>query len=141
MAGMISALEADILDHIFGKATYTPPSNWFVALSTTTPTETGTNFTEPGGGAYARVSTAAANWNAAVDGDPTILDNSAAITFATATADWGTITHAGLFTTSSGGTVQMWGALATSKRVQTNDVFEFPIGDFDNKLGDPGDSY
>lgn len=141
MAGMINSLEAALLDHVFGKATYTAPANWYVGLSTTTPTETGTNFTAPAGGAYARVSTAAANWNAAVGGDPTILDNSAAITFATATGDWGTITHAGLFTTSTGGTVQIWGALAVSKRVQTNDVFEIPIGDFDNKLGDPADSY
>lgn len=141
MAGMISALEADILDHVFGKATYTAPTNWFVAASTTTPTETGTNFTEPVANGYARVSTAAADWNAAVDGDPTVLDNLNAITFPTATGSWGTITHLGLFTVSTAGTVQMWGALAVSKAITTNDVLEVPAGDFDVKLGDPGDTY
>ena len=141
MAGMINSLEAEILDHIFGKATYTAPANWFVGASTTTPDETGSNFTEPVGNGYARVSTAPADWNTAVGGAPTVLDNLNAITFPTATGSWGTITHVGLFTASSGGTVQIWGALAASKAIATNDVLEIPAGDFDNQLGDPGDTY
>lgn len=141
MAGFINALEQDVLDHVMNKASYTAPTNWYVGLSTTTPTETGTNVTEPVGGAYARVSTGAADWNSATAADPSISDNANAVTFATATADWGTVTHFGLFTGSTGGTVQIWGALGTSKRIQTDDVAEFAAGTLDIKLGDPGDSY
>lgn len=141
MAGFINSLEADILDHVFGKATYTAPSNWWIALSTTTPTETGTNFTEPAGGAYARIQTSPSDWDAAVDGDPTITDNANQEQFATATADWGTVTHFGLFTSSGAGTVQIWGALSTSKRIGTDDRASFAAGALDIKLGDPGDSF
>ena len=141
MAGMINALEAEILDHIFGKATYTAPSNWFVGASTTTPDEDGANFTEPVGNGYARVSTAPADWNAAVEGAPSLIDNANTITFPTDTGSWGSFTHLGLFSASTGGTVQMWGALGTPKAITTDDVLEVPAGDFDNQLGDPGDTY
>jgi hypothetical protein len=142
VAGFINSLEAALLDLVFGKATYTAPANWFVGLSSTTPTETGTNFTEPSGGAYARVSTAPANWNAATGGDPSVIDNSAVITFPTATADWASaanLTHFGLFTAATGGTVQMWGALTTAKNVLNGDTASFAAGALDVKLGDPGD--
>lgn len=142
MAGFINALEQDVLDHVIGKATYTAPSNWYVGLSSTTPTEAGANFTEPGGGAYARViTTASSDWNSATAADPSVSDNSSVLTFTTATAVWGTMTHFGLFTGSSGGTVQIWGALSTPRYVVTNDVASFAAGTLDVKMGDPGDSY
>lgn len=141
MPGFIDALEQSVLDHVTGKTTYTAPDPWWVALSTTTPTEAGGNFTEPGGGAYARVSITGANWNAAAGTAPAIADNTNAITFATATADWGTATHSGLFTGSTGGTVQIWGTLTASKRIGTDDVAEIAAGALDVKLGDPGDTY
>lgn len=142
MSGFTSALEQDILDHVFNKASYTAPTSWWVALYTTTPTaDDGTGGTEASGGAYARVETTAADWNSATAADPCITDNATAIQFATATADWGTINGWGLFTTSTGGTVQMFAALTTAKGVGTDDRAEFAAGDLDMKLGDPGDSY
>lgn len=142
MTGFTSALEAALLDHVIGKATYTPPANWFVALYTTTPTaDDGTGGTESTGGAYARVSTAAADWNSAATGDPSIIDNLNAITFATATDNWGTINGVGLFTISTGGTVQMFQALTTPKAVGTDDALQFAAGALDLKLGDTGDTY
>lgn len=144
MAGFIDSLEAAILDHVLNDGTYTPPANWFVGLSSTTPTETGTNFTEPATGSYARVSTSAATWAAAVGGAPSTKANGAAVTFPQATADWvaaANLTHFGLFIASSGGTVQIWGLLGTAKPVLNGDTPSFAIGALVVKLGDPADSY
>lgn len=141
MAGFISSLEASILDHVLNDGTYTPPANWFVALSTTTPTDTGTNFTEPVANGYTRVSTAAADWAAAVAGDPSTKSNGNAITFPQASGSWGTVTHFGLFLASTAGTVQIWGALGTSKAIGTGDTPSFAASAIIIQLGDPGDTY
>jgi len=140
-AGFINSLEAALLDHVMNDGAYTPPTNWFVATSTTTPTETGSNFTEPSGNGYARVSTAAADWAAAVAGDPSTKANGNAITFPTSTGAQGTQTHFGLFTASSAGTVQIWGALTTSKAVSNGDTASFAASALVLKLGDPADTY
>ena len=141
MAGFINSLEAAILDHVLNDGTYTPPANWFIALSTTTPTETGTNFTEPSGNNYARVSTAAADWSTASGADPSTKANANAITFPQASGSWGTVTHFGGFTASTLGTVQWWGALTASKTIDANDTPSFAAADLVLKLGDPADSY
>ncbi|MBN2315450.1 MAG: hypothetical protein JXM79_16085 [Sedimentisphaerales bacterium] len=48
--------EDKILDHIFGKVNYTPPTI-YVALSTSDPLDDASGLTEPTGNAYARVET------------------------------------------------------------------------------------
>lgn len=141
MAGFTSALEASILDHVLNDGTYTPPTNWFLAFSTTTPTEAAGNFTEPSGNAYARLSTAAADWAAAVAGDPSVKDNANALTMPTATGSWGTLTHFGLYTLLTVGVLGIWGALDVSKAVTTGDTASFAVGALDIKLGDPADTY
>lgn len=142
MSGFTSALEQDLLDHVFGKATYTAPTNWYVGLYTVSPTaDDGSGATEVTGGAYVRVSTASADWNAATAADPSVIDNANAITFATATANWGTVNGFGLWTTSTGGTVQMFADLTTPKAVGTDDKAEFAAGALDMKLGDTSDTY
>jgi hypothetical protein len=143
MSGFIDSLEVDLLEHVFGIATYTAPSDWYVGLSTTTPSDDGTGFTEPTDG-YSRVSVTAdgTEWSV-VSGDPAVLDNDNPIVFATATGDWGTVTHWGLFTgvAASAGTPQMFAALNTAKRIATDDAARFAAGDLDMKLGDPGDTF
>lgn len=144
MAGFVDALEQAILDHVLNDGAYTPPTNWFIGLSSTTPTETGTNFTEPSGGAYARVSTAAADWAPASGSAPATKANAVAKSFPQATADWAAganLTHFGLFTASSGGTPQIWGAITVPKAILTNDTQVFDVGNLVIKLGDPGDTY
>ncbi|HEX9991367.1 MAG TPA: hypothetical protein VGB14_00425 [Acidimicrobiales bacterium] len=141
MAGFIDTLEQAILDHVLNDGTYTPPANWFVALSTTTPTDAGGNFTEPSGNGYARVSTAAADWAAATGTAPATKSNANAITFPAATGSWGTITHFGLFAASSGGTVQIWGALTTSKSITSGDTASFAASGLTIQLGDPTDTF
>jgi hypothetical protein len=138
---LTDAFEIIILDGIMGDPDYTPPTNWFVGLSTTTPTEAGANFTEPVGNGYARVSTADADWDPASGTAPAIKDNANAITFPQATGSWGTVTHFGLFDASTGGNLRMWGALATAKAIANLDTAAFAAAALVIKLGKDGDTF
>jgi len=106
--------ENTILDHIFGKATYTAPTHVYVAASLADPGESGTGLTEPSGGNYARVETDPADWSIAVDGQ---IENAAAIVFPTPTADWGVITHVALFDAATDGNFLARGELPTVQNI------------------------
>jgi hypothetical protein len=99
-----------ILEHITGQAAIFAEPTAYVALFTTAPTDdTGTSAVEASGGSYARVSTAAADWNAAsTTTDPTTISNANAITFATATAAWGTVVAWGLYDAATAGNLLYW---------------------------------
>ena len=130
-------LAAKLLDHLFTDPAYTAPTNIFVALSSTTPAEDGTNFTEEVSGAYARVSTGASDWVAATSADPSLKDNANAITFPQATADWlsgANLTHFGLFDAATNGNLLAFGVLTVAKPVLDGDSASFPIGDLDITL-------
>lgn len=141
MAGPTNAEEAAILDGMFNDPAYTPPATRYLAMSTTTPLEDGSNFTEPSGNGYARIATTAADWDAASGGAPSTKANGAALSFAQASGSWGTGTHMGVFDALATGTVKNWGALSASKAVGTGDTASFAIGQLIFKLGDPADSY
>ena len=122
--------ENEILDHVFGKGSYSPPTI-YVALSTADPTDDGSGMTEPGGDGYARVQTQASDWNAASAGS---LDNANDIMFPEATGNWGTISHFALFDAASGGNMLAHGALSESKSVGNGDTAKFAAGDLDVSL-------
>lgn len=126
MGNISNYLANALLNHIFGKGTYTPPTNIYVELSTTAPTDAGTNVTPPSGGGYARKQTAPADWNT---GSGRIIDNANAIEFAEASASWGTLSHFALFDAASGGNFLGWGALTTPKAVDSGDTARFAAGD------------
>jgi hypothetical protein len=135
-AGLVDATEALILDHIFGGPDFTRDATLFLALSSTTPTDAGGNFTEPSTGDYARVSITnnATNFPGATAG---AKSNGVEFAFPTATADWvagANLTHFGFFTLSSGGVLRCWGALTTPKPVLNGDTARFPVGDLDITL-------
>ena len=133
MGGFIQSVRKALLDHYFGKSTLTAPTV-YVGLSSTTPTSTGTNVTEPSAGAYARVTTAASDWNASTEADPCVLDNLNAVTFTTATATWlagADLTHAVLFDAATVGNVIAWGALTVAKPVTDGDTAEYAAGSLD----------
>lgn len=136
MGGFTQAVRKKILDHVFGKATYTPPTI-YVGLSSTTPTSAGANVTEPTGGNYARVATAATDWNASTSADPCVLDNANAVNFAAASADWvagANLTYAVLFDAAAAGNVIGFGALAVAKPVLNGDTASYPAGSIDVTL-------
>jgi len=119
-------LETKVLDHVFAGTAYTAPSTLYVALFTAAPSDSG-GGTEVSGGAYARQTSAFTT-----SGDTT--SNNAAIEFPTATANYGTVTHVGIYDASSSGNLMAWAALTSSKTIETGDVFRIPSGDLDITL-------
>jgi len=117
-------LELKVLDHVFGKAAYVMPTA-YVGLSTADPLDTGVGLAEPVGGAYARVATAAIDWNAAAAG---AINNANALTFPAATASWGTISHFAVFDAATAGNLLASGVLTVAKAVGTGDTVKFDVG-------------
>ncbi len=130
MAAMSDDLENKLINHIFRNTDYTRPANIYLALFTAAPSDSG-GGTEVSGGSYARqaVATGASTgWDAA-SGRATA--NTGVVTFPTATADWGTITHVGVFDASTSGNLMFHGALSSNKTVSNGDIFRFNAGEFD----------
>ena len=119
-------LETEILDHVFAGAAYTAPSTKYLALFTGAPGETG-GGTEVTGGAYARQTVAFTT-----SGNTT--SNNAAVEYPTATANYGTVTHVGVYDASSSGNLMAYAALSSNKTIETGDVFRVPSGDLDITL-------
>ena len=121
--------ENKVLDHVVGKTSFTMPSTW-LALFTVAPTDAG-GGTEVTGGSYARVATTGTDWDAASGG---AIANAVALAFPTATANWGTIVAAALMDAATAGNMLIWGDLAVTKTVNTDDTLSFPIGNIDFTL-------
>lgn len=119
-------LETELLDHVFANNAYTAPSTIYVGLFTSNPAEDGSG-TEVSGGSYARESA-----SFTVSGNT--ATTSAAIEFTTATANWGTITHIGIYDASTSGNLLAYAALSSSKVIESGDVFRIPAGDIDITL-------
>lgn len=118
--------ETNVLTWTFTNSAVTRPTAWYLGLFTVAPGEGG-GGTEVSGGSYAREAV-----TFSVSGDT--ATNTAALEFAVATADWGTITHVAVFDASTGGTQIAYAALTTSKTIATGDVLRVPAGDLDITL-------
>jgi len=110
-------LENKLLDAVFNGSTWSTIANVWVALFTGT-LSGDTPGTEVTGGSYARVSTAPADWSAASSGS---LTNSNAVTFPAPTANWGTVTHFGVFDASTAGNAFYYGDLTVSRTINNGD--------------------
>lgn len=87
-----------------------------MGLSVTTPADDGTGFTEPAGGAYARIGIVnnATNFPAAVVVSGLVVKrNGAKFTFPNPTGTWGLISYWGMFLASTGGLPVYHAALET----------------------------
>jgi hypothetical protein len=112
MTGLSGAGEALVLTPLTTTA--------YVSLHTADPGDTGAN--EISGGGYARqgpITFANAGSN------PTVASNSAILTFAAASASWGTITHFGVWSAATAGVFRGSGALTTPKPVNSGDTARF----------------
>jgi len=142
MANMSDYLENKLIDHLFRAISFGNPTTLYVALSSSAAlgdTATGATMSEITGGAYARQSVVCStgNWysttgttSGASSGSNGTTSNVAAITFPTATADWGTV-QAVVITdsaTTGAGNALFWGNLTSSKVVSNGDTFQFAIG-------------
>lgn len=108
MTGLTDYSAQAQLNHIVGKTAMFALPTVYLGLFTAVGTDAGTGFTEVSGGAYARVATTGASWNAASGSAPSTISNVGTLTYPIATADWGTIIAAGLFDASSGGNLLAW---------------------------------
>ena len=120
-------LETEILDHVFAGAAYTAPTTKYLALFTALADGEAGSVTEVSGGGYARQTVAFTT-----SGNTT--SNNAAVEFPTATANYGTVTHVGVYDASSSGNLMAYAALSSNKTIETGDVFRVPSGDLDITL-------
>lgn len=131
MSASSDYLEIKLLDHVLGNTAYTQPSNIYVALFTSS---TGLESNNPSGEvstsgtAYVRQAVSFAN---ASSGS---CATDATVTFPVATANYGTVSHIAIVdhatntTWGSNVNVLFYGALTTSKAIDTNDQFIISSG-------------
>ena len=132
MSAASNYLENKVLDHVLTATSYTAPGTRYLALFTNTSTnaaanlEAGTLTDEVGtsGTAYARK---AVTFAAASGGQSA---TNATVTFDAATASWGTITHVAVMDggTAGAGNVLFYGAVTTSKTIDSGDTFQVTSG-------------
>ena len=128
MSAASNFLENKVLDHVLTATTYTAPLTRYLALyknisgNAATNLESGILTDEITGGSYQRK---AVTFSAAVNGTSS---TDVTVTFDTATANWGTVTHVAVIDSLSGGQVLFWGAVTTPKVIETGDTFQVTAG-------------
>jgi hypothetical protein len=132
MSAMSDYLENKLIDFVFRGQTFTPPATLYIALFTTADNDAGNARVEVSGGSYARVAVTSsmANWagtqgagtTVASNGTSGTTSNNGAITFASPTANWGTVAGIGIFDALSGGNELWYGTLTTPKTVNNGDA-------------------
>lgn len=122
---------AGLLNRFFNKTSiFDTATNLFLAASTADPGEDGSGLAEPSGNGYARVAAAGSSFNAATNADPSVVTNSATISFPQASGgSFGLITHVALMSASTGGTVYNVAALSTPRQVDDGGTLQFAAGD------------
>lgn len=115
------------MDHLFhtGNA-QSLPNKYYIALSTTTPTSTGTNFSEPAiQKGYSRV-----ELSGLTNASGGTVSNGSVISFAESLESWGTITHWGLYDSSArgSGNLIIHGELEAPRVVGAETTLSFKVG-------------
>ena len=126
MAALSDYAEKLLLDFLMTTGTATRPTNWYVALYTAAPSDSG-GGTEVSGAGYARQSVA---FDAAATPGGT-TSNSADVSFTATGGNYGTVTHLGIFDASSSGNLLWHGALTADKTVEDCDTITFTAGNID----------
>lgn len=115
----------------FATGTITSGSGGFIGLFTSAPSDSSSGTeVSTSGTAYARVqigSSGQGSFSAASGGE---ITNDAEFRWADAQADWGTITHVGLFDASTSGNLLVYGQLQSAVAIETGDIFKVPTGGF-----------
>ena len=131
MSAASNYLENKLLDHVLTATSFSQPSRYLALFVNTSGNaaanlEAGTLTDEvsTSGTAYARQ---AITFNAASSGSSS---SSATVTFPTATANFGTITHVAIMDSDveGSGNVLFYGAVTTAKTIETGDTFQVSSG-------------
>ena len=135
MSAMSTYLENALVNHVLRNTAYTTPGttvyvglvNYYDAAVVEAGTLT-QEVTTSGSTAYNRVQVT--GWDAPSDG---ATQNTSAITFPTATADWGGVSGVIVIIAdaASAGNVLLHGSLTSARDVKNGDVFKFNAGDLD----------
>lgn len=117
MAGKSQYLENALLNWMKGTTFPASPATVYIALFTTAPTDdAGTSAVEVTGGSYARAAiTTSTGWSA-ISGAPGAagqISNAATVTFATPTANWGTVVAFGIYDAATLGNLLYWNTTAS----------------------------
>jgi hypothetical protein len=130
MSAASNYLENKVLDHVLTATGYTAPTTRYLALFTNTSGSAAANLeagtlsdeVSTSGSAYGRktITFAAASGGSSA--------SNATVTFDTATANWGTITHVAVMDAETSGNVLFYGAVTTSKTIETGDTFQVSSG-------------
>jgi hypothetical protein len=133
MSSFSDYTENKVLDHVLGKTSFTMPSTVAVALFTAAPSDSGGGTEVSNSNNYSRKTTAGADWSAASGG---ATSNANAITFATPSGSWGTVTHFAIFdsATHGAGNMLMWAPLSASQAIGAGNTVSFAAGDLDVSL-------
>lgn len=126
MAALSDYAEKLLLDFLMTTGSATRPTAWYVALFTAAPSDSG-GGTEVSTGGYARQSV---SFDAASSPGGT-TSNSGEVSFTASGADYGTVTHMGIFDAASSGNLLWHGALTASKTVADGDTLTFAVGNID----------
>ena len=129
MAALSDHAEKLLLDWLMTNGTATRPTDWYVALFTAAPSDSG-GGTEVSGGGYSRQS---ATFDAASSPGGT-TSNTNEITFTASGAAFGTVTHIGIFDASTSGNLLWHGSLSASKVIADGDALVFSAGNIDLTL-------
>jgi len=130
MSAASNYLENKLLDHVLTATAYTQPSTRYLALFTNTSGSAAANLengtltdeVSTSGSAYGRKTV---TFGAASGGSSA---TNATVTFDAATANWGTITHVAVMDAATAGEVLFYGAVTTSKTIETGDTFQVSSG-------------
>ena len=130
MSAMSTYLENALVNHVLRNTAYTTPGTTIyvglIKYYDAAVVEAGTLTQEASGGSYARVQVT--SWDAASNG---ATQNTGAITFPTATGDWGGISGVIISDHASAGNVLLHGSLTSARDVKNGDGFKFNAGDLD----------
>jgi len=122
MTAMSDYLENALVNAVLRGIPFTPPTNLYLALYTSDPTDANTGV-EVSGGGYARQKiTFSAPNNGASSSTEDIL-------FPVSTAAWGTITHVGIMSAVTSGNLLFYGTLTNSKTIAASDQLKVAAGD------------
>lgn len=126
MADMSNYLEQALLNAVCRGQQYTSPSNVYVALYTSAPTDDDLGI-EVNGGNYSRVPVVFSA-PTQIDGKATI-ENSEDVVFPVASSEWGTITHIGIRDAQIGGNLLFHKAVNNPRTILANDRVRFLAGE------------
>ena len=126
MSIMTNYLEEKLIDHLFKTVAYShsSPASWFIALLTAAHGEDSAGGTEvsTSGTTYARIAvTRGSGFPRASSSDIRTVANASTITFGVPSANWGQVTHVGIYDAVTSGNLIIEAQLQFPKTINNGD--------------------